>query len=91
MDYDIDDGAGPSRIVNSIEQTSQINKSLWLDNPLKSSNRKRRLSSPDNEPSGKIFVCSSDSTTSKLLTLSDEVLLEILKYCSSVTLDALSR
>ena len=54
--------------------------------------RKRRCSSSESEPLGKVFVSSAESDSfSNLLNLSDEVLLEILKNCDSITLDTLSQ
>lgn len=61
--------------------------------PTTSNKRKRSHSCSDTEPSEKVFVTSPEITQeySKLLNLSDEVLLEILKNCNSSTLIALSR
>lgn len=95
MDLDIDN-AGPSGKSSGLSvdidvdeiQNDSSNSNANKQKP----NRKRRLSIGE-EPSGKVFVQDSedDCNYSKLLSLSDEVLLEILKNCNSLTLDALSK
>lgn len=97
MDLDLDN-AGPSSKssglsididVDDTQNDSSSNSNCNKQKP----NRKRRLSMIEEEPSGKVFVQDSDDDYhySKLLSLSDEVLLEILKNCNSLTLDALSK
>lgn len=91
------DNAGPSSKSAGVSididvdeaQSNSSNCSVSKPKP----NRKRRLSMAEEEPSGKVFVQESDDDYhySELLSLSDEVLLEILKNCNSLTLDALSK
>lgn len=92
MDLDIDN-AGPSSKSSDVsididcDETQIDSATCNKQKP----NRKRRLSMIEEEPSGKVFVQDDDYHYSKLLSLSDEVLLEILKNCNSLTLDALSK
>lgn len=96
MELDIDN-AGPSSkssglsIDIDIDETQNDSSNSTSNKP--KPNRKRRLSMLEEETSGKVFVQDSDDDYhySKLLSLSDEVLLEILKNCNSLTLDALSK
>lgn len=98
MELDIDNAGSSTSSGLSIDidvdepQSDSFNGSNQNCNKLKP-NRKRRLSMVEEEPSGKVFVQDSedDYHYSKLLSLSDEVLLEILKNCNSLTLDALSK
>lgn len=96
MELDLDN-AGPSSkssgLSIEIDVDDTQNDSSSNSNCNKKPNRKRRLSMIEEEPSGKVFVQDSDDDYhySKLLSLSDEVLLEILKNCNSLTLDALSK
>ncbi|KAJ6637942.1 hypothetical protein Bhyg_10673, partial [Pseudolycoriella hygida] len=96
MDLDIEN-AGPSSRSSSlsiqIDEDELANDRYDLDSCNPKPSRKRRLSLAEEEPSGKVFVQDSDDDYdfSRLLSLSDEVLLEILKNCNSLTLDALSK
>lgn len=96
MDQNIDN-AGPSSkscgLSIDIDFDETQNDSSNSNSNKPKPNRKRRLSLIEDETSGKVFVQDSDDDFhySKLLSLSDEVLLEILKNCNSLTLDALSK
>lgn len=96
MDLDIDN-AGPSSkssgLSIDIDVDETHNDSSNSNSNKQKPNRKRRLSMIEEEPSGKVFVQDSDDDYhySKLLSLSDEVLLEILKNCNSLTLDAMAK
>lgn len=96
MELDIDN-AGHSSKSSSLSIDIDVDEtqcdSFNGSNQKLKPNRKRRLSMIEEEPSGKVFVQDSedDYNYSKLLSLSDEVLLEILKNCNSLTLDALSK
>lgn len=91
MDLDVDDGAGPSQqLLNMIDEKAYITSMDVLPSKI---NRKRRCSSIDSAEEAtveKVYVRSPESF-SPLLNLSDEVLLEILKNCNSITLHALSQ
>lgn len=93
MDLDVDDGAGPSQqLVNMIDEKTYITSMDVLPSKI---NRKRRCASIDSAEEAtveKVYVRSSESyDSSPLLNLSDEVLIEILKNCNSITLHALSQ
>lgn len=99
MDLDIEN-AGPSSkssglcIDIDVDETQNDSSNGSNSNSNKQKpNRKRRLSMIEEEPSGKVFVQDSDDDYhySKLLSLSDEVLLEILKNCNSLALDAVAK